>query len=715
MTGRVPVVLQKEVAECGLACVAMICGYHGKQMDLDSLRKISDPSTRGSTMKDLVDVADAVGFNVKSLKIGMRQIDKLTLPAIIHWNVIHYVVLVSQHNDSYVVHDPALGRRVLTKMDFSRSFTGLAQEFTARPDFTREDNRKAVPLAWLLGKDSTYGKLLGSILALTFVMQVLVAVVPFAGQALLDNVLTTRDQTPLAFGLVAGAMGLFLYCTLVWTRSTLALFLNSCLDTVGTQRLIGKMLSMPYEFFARRDIGSMLSRFANMIELRRLLTQGLAESAVEAIIGVLVFLAVLLYLPAAGLISVLCLLAYVAMRAGFRESDRERVGEMFHAASGQSASLIETLAKIETVKANALETARQRFWMARFATYQNAVVRKSRAEYTNGIALVCCMGGGYGLCLWFIVSAVFDTTLSVGEGFTVFILTAIFLSRSSICVNRVFEVLIAKVHLDNLGDVVHGESEPLPEVLRSSDDFRGTIELQDVGFRYSTNEPFVFRHVSLAIDPGMCVAITGPSGCGKSTLLSLILGLRTPTEGQILVDGLPVQDWDLRRLRRRIGSVLQADQLFIGSLHENVTLFDVNPTDDFFNEVVDSCALRHVVGRLGMGIHTIIGDTPTLSGGERQRLLLARALYKKPSILVLDEATSHLDEATEAQVNTSIRASGATRVMVAHRRQTIDLADIEVVLSRGGNTWSTVTDVRSKRAGLHEEHGAQIASMGLNV
>lgn len=665
-------------------------------------------------MKDLVDVADAVGLSVKSLKVGMRQIDKLTLPAIIHWNIVHYVVLVGQEEDSFVVHDPALGRRVLTEMDFSRSFTGLAQEFTPKPDFTREDTRRPVPLRWLLGQEALHSKLLATILAVTFVMQILVAALPFAGQALLDNVLTSRDPWPLALGLAAGVSGLAVYCALVWTRSTMTMFLNGNLDTVGTQRLIGKMLSMPYEFFARRDIGSLLGRFANLIELRRLLTQGLAESAVEAILAVFILFAVMLYLPAVGLVSVMSLAAYACMRACFRERDRDRVGEMFHAASGQGASLIETLAKVETVKANALEAMRERFWVARFATYQNAVIRKSRAEYLNGIVLVCCLGLGYGLGVWFIVSAVFDATLTAGEGFTVFVLTAIFLSRSSLFVDRFFELLIARVHLDNLSDVVHGDPEPLPPIPHNSDALPGTIELQDVGFRYSENESFIFRHVSFTIEPGACVAITGSSGCGKSTLLSLILALRTPTEGQILVDGVPIQDWDVRRLRRRIGSVLQADHLFVGSVHENVTLFDVCTIDDHFEQVIDACALRHVVDRLGTGAHTLIGDTPMFSGGERQRLLLARALFKKPSILVLDEATSHLDEATEAQVNASIRSSGATRIMVAHRRQTIDLADVEVVLGRGASTWSTVIDVRPRKPGLENERGAQIVPIGVN-
>lgn len=699
MSKTVPVILQNEIAECALACVAMICGFHGRKTDLASLRRIVDPATRGSTMKEIAELADSLGFSVKSLKLGLKQVDKLTLPAIIHWNLVHYVVLVSCRGDEYVVHDPALGRRTLSESDFSRSFTGLAQEFSPSPGFVKSDTRTPVPFKWLVDGEAPYMKLVGTIFVMALVMQLLVGVLPFGAQILIDRVLTTREPATLILGLSFGAAGLGLYCVLLWLRSTVVMYLNSCLDSAGTQKLIAKMLAMPHEFFARRDVGSLLSRFTNVTEVRKLLTQGLAESAVEALIALMLLVVIGFYLPSIGGVAGLALLAYAGYRGAMRGRERDRVGEMFHAASGQHASLIETLVKIETVKANALETMRERFWLSRFVTYQNSLVRKVRMDYLNSIALLVCFGTGYGLIVWFIVRGVFGKVLSIGEAFTVFVLTAMFFARSSQFMERFFELLVAKVHLDSLADVVHGEEEARHEYADSAERGLGRIELRDVGFRYSAKEPFIFRRVSLDIAPGECVAITGVSGCGKSTLLSLMLGLRTPTEGEVLIDGLSIEHWDKKRLRRRIGSVLQGDQLFIGSVQENVTFFEVNAPQERVQAVLDACALKPVVTRLAMGEHTMIGDTPMLSGGERQRLLLARALYKRPSLLLLDEASSHLDEATEAQVNNSIRFMGVTRVMVAHRRQTIDLADTEVCLGRSDTgAWSTVTEI--KRRGL---------------
>lgn len=698
MNKIVPVILQNEIAECGLACVAMISSYHGKKTDLPALRKLVDPGTRGATMKDLAELGEALGLSVKSLKLGLKQMDKLALPAILHWNLVHYVVLVGRNGDEYVIHDPALGRRVLSEPDFSRSFTGLAQEFSSRPCFVKTDDRTPVPLRWLVDDAAPYVRLLGAICAMTLVMQLLVGVLPFGAQAVIDRALTDRDPLTLGIGLLFGAVGTGLYCLLLWLRSTVVLYLNSCLDTAGMQKLVAKMLAMPADFFARRDVGGLLSRFANLSEIRRLLTQGFAESAVEALIALLLLAAIALYLPSIGLVSVSTLAVYAAYRALVRGAERDRVGELFHSAAGQNASLIETLTKIETVKANAIETLRERFWLSRFTTHQNSLIRKARINYRNDIALIACFSVGYALTAWFVVRGVFDGLLSMGEAFTVFLLVTMFFSRANQFLERFFELLIAKVYLDNLADVVHGEEEPQQEHGDPGGTGPAVIELRDIGFRYSPKEPFVFRKVSFVIGAGECVAITGPSGCGKSTLLSLLLGLREPTEGEIVIDGLPLRHWDKRRLRRRIGSVLQSDQLFIGSVQENITLFDVQSADQRIHEAIDACALRAVVSRLPMGEHTMIGDSPMLSGGERQRLLLARALYKEPRILLLDEASSHLDEATEAQVNEGIRTLGVTRVMVAHRRQTIDLADTEIRLGRSGDCpWTTVVELRRGR------------------
>lgn len=674
--GPVPLILQSEIAECGLACVAMISGAFGHRTDLARLRQRLDPGTRGASMKDIAALGEALGFAVRSLKLGPKQLDRLHLPAVLHWNVVHYVVLVESRGGEHVIHDPALGRRTVDDRELSRSFTGLAQEFVPREPIARTDNRLRVPWRWLIGRTEPYGRLIGSIFLMSLVMQAFVFVVPFGAQLLLDRVAVSRDTLTVALGFAISCIGLGLYALLLWMRSTVVIHLNNSLDMAGTQKLVAKMLSLPYDFFARRDIGSLMGRFTNLREIRQLLTQGLAESLVEALLALLALAAVFVYLPVAGLVALVALAAYAGYRMMTRPRMQEHVSALFHTMAAQSGSLIESLQKIETIKANALEPMREQFWAARFGDYQNSLVQKIRQDQRHAIAQILLMGVAYALSVLLAVRSLFDGQLTMGEALTLLLILGILMARAERFLDRLFDLHVARVHLDGLSDVVHAESEYIADAAQpSSGRVAAVIELRDVGFRYSTHEPFVFRHVSARFEAGRCVAITGPSGCGKSTLLSLLLGLHSATEGEIIVDGVPLSALDRRAWRHQVGSVLQSDRSFYGSVAENVTLFEIAPPGERVRDALRACALAEVVDRLPMKEHTMLSDAPMLSGGETQRLLLARALYKRPRLLLLDEASSHLDDATEARINSSLHAHGATRILVAHRRQTIELAD----------------------------------------
>ncbi len=678
MKRPVPVILQYEAAECGLACVAMVAGHHGCHVDLPALRLIHDPSSRGASARDIMHVGDALDFNVRTMKAGLQQLDKLQLPVILHWDLVHYVVLVSIGRDGYVIHDPAVGRRTIEPAEFSRSYTGIALEFTPRPEMKPRRENRPVSFGWLLDGSVPYGKLLGLIFAMSTVMQALLLIVPFTVQLLVDQVALSRDTWLLAAGMGGIMLAVALYALLLWLRSTAIIFLNQAMDLAGSQKLIARMLRLPYEFFARRDTGSLLARFSNLRELRQLLTQGLAESAVEAVLASVVLLGMAMYLPAASAVAVLALAAYAAYRVATRTREQDRVAEMFHLMSTQYGSLVETMQKVQTIKANAIELSREQFWLGRYVDYQNALASKLRTDYAKTLAMIVCFGSGYAATGWIALAAYFDARLSMGESLTVLLLLGMFFARVQQFLERLFELQVARVHLDGLADVVHGETERRgpAEAWAVADAAR--IEVRDLGFRYSASDPFVFRGVSFIVEPGQCVVITGPSGCGKSTLLAVLLGLWQPTEGEILIDGVPIGQIPLDQLRRRFGSVLQNDRLFYGTVRENVTLFEMAPPQERVDAALKAAAIDQVVSSLPMKEHTLMLDTATLSGGEVQRILLARALYKQPPVLLLDEASSHLDAATEHEVNRAVRALGATRLMVAHRSQTIELADVEI-------------------------------------
>lgn len=696
---RVPLILQYEMAECGLASLAMVCGAYGKDIGLAELRTMFDPGGRGSSLKDLANVAEQLGFSVKSMKVGLKQVAKLKLPAILHWNLLHYVVLIQVQGDTYVIHDPALGRREVSEDEFSDSFTGLAQELAPKPGLDLTPQRSTVGLDWLFEGSRGWVQALVSIFAVSLVMQAFILVVPFALQLLVAQVARGADAWAIVIAGLLGGSGLALYGLMMRMRYTVAMHLSNALDAEGSRRLIEKMFSLPYDFFARREPGSLLNRFANLRELRLLLTQGMAESVVEALLSLVALSMLWVYLPGAAVVGVFAGAAYGAFRWVTRNQQRDRLAEMFQNIGNQNGSLVESIYKIDTIKANGLEKLREHFWMGRYTEYQNSVIRKLRKDQGNRIFETMAVGLGYMWAGLLAVEAIRSGRLEVAESLTAMVLLGIFLSRSSTFVERLFELLIARVHLDSLSEVVHARSERSGGLETAGQNLarRGQIELRDVGFRYSPSEPFVFKKVSFTVPAGQCVAITGQSGCGKSTLLSLLLGLREPTEGEILIDGMPMEAHNLHQLRSEVGVVMQSDKLFYGTVMENVSLFDTEATSERVIKALEEARVADVVRRLPMQEHTMLSDMPMLSGGEVQRLLMARALYKRPRFLLLDEASSHLDDGVEMELNKALLANGATRLMIAHRQQTIDLADRCIVLGPNEKLGcSTVLEDRSR-------------------
>jgi ATP-binding cassette subfamily B protein RaxB len=285
--------------------------------------------------------------------------------------------------------------------------------------------------------------------------------------------------------------------------------------------------------------------------------------------------------------------------------------------------------------------------------------------------------------IWVGAVLVLDRSFSVGMLFAFFAYKEQFALRISGLVDKAVELKMLKLQGERLADIVL--SSPEPEVLvPARHDVPARVELKDVSFRYSDAEPPVLSGVSLVIEPGESVAISGPSGCGKTTLLKIILGIHEPQDGEVRVAGVPLAHLGLRGWREMIGTVMQEDQLFAGSIIDNISFFDSHANFDWVQECARMAAVHEEIEAMPMAYHTLIGDMGTsISGGQKQRLLLARALYKRPRILLLDEATSALDVDRERLVNQAVRQLDVTRVIVAHRPETIASANRVIVLHEG--------------------------------
>jgi ATP-binding cassette subfamily B protein RaxB len=513
-------------------------------------------------------------------------------------------------------------------------------------------------------------------------MEVFAIVGPLLVQLILDQVVVAGDRdllTVLALG--------FTLITLVRVgvaalRSWVSLFLGTTLNLRLVTRLFGHLLTLPMPFFARRHLGDLVSRFESLGSIRRTITTTALEILIDGVMSVVTALMMFLYSWPLGLVVCLVTLMYGLLRVLRYQPLREASRDQIVCAAKQQTNFLETVRGMQAVKLFSREIQRGVLYRNLVVDTFNADVRvqKLRMIFTalNGIL--------FGIAdisvIWLGALQVLDGGFSVGMLFAFLSYKSQFTARMSGLVDNAIDLRMLELHTGRVADIALAESEPhylAPDEATMATGF--DIDVRDVSARYADAEPYVLRHVSFRVEEGESVAIVGPSGCGKTTLLRVLLGLLPIAEGEVLIGGVSLTRLGPSTFRSLVGTVMQDDELFSGSIAENISFFD--PVTDQAH--VESCAKMaaihdDVVG-MPMGYHTLIGDMGSvLSGGQKQRVLLARALYKRPQILLLDEATSHLDLSCEKQVSEAIQHLNLTRVIVAHRPETIATADRVITL-----------------------------------
>ncbi len=692
---RLPMLLQTEGAECGLACLAMVASHFGANLDLPQARARFSVSLKGTTMADLVRMAGTLGLTARALKAEPEQLSQLQLPAILHWDFNHFVVLAEVRGDEAVLHDPAHGRRRVSLAELSRHFTGVALELQPGAAFAPIAPKPALRWRDLFGHVVGLKRSLAQILMLALGLELLNLLSPFLLQWTVDGVIVSADRDLLVtLGLGFGLLVL-LQVMVGALRSWAVLYLSSSLNVQWLTQVFAHLLRLPLAWFEKRHIGDVLSRFSAVQQIQRTLSTRFAEALLDGCMVVLTLAMMAVYSPRLSAIALLAVAGYGCLRWAFFKPLREASQEQLVHEARQNTHFLESLRGAQAIKLFNAQAERASGFANRVVEQMNAGIATRRLDLWMGVANKLLFGLERVAIVWLGAALVLDRQLSVGMLFAFLAYKEQFSTRLAGLIDKLVELRMLRLQGERLADIVLTAPEPLEDAPATAAVAAEALELQGLHFRYADGEPEVIANCSLRIEPGESVAIVGPSGCGKTTLLKLLLGIHTPQQGELRVGGQPLAKLGLAAWRARIGTVMQDDQLFTGSIADNISFFDPHADPAWITQCARLACVDEEINAMPMGYQSLIGDMgSSLSGGQRQRVLLARALYKRPAFLFLDEATSALDVEKERQVNASLRQLSLTRIVIAHRPETIAAAQ-RVVALHGGRV---AQDLRSVQA-----------------
>ncbi len=683
---RLPMVLQTEAAECGLACLTMLLGYHGNYTDLAELRRRFGMSQKGATLKDLVRAADALRLAARPLRLELEELPELTTPCILHWDLNHFVVLKSVGRKSLVIHDPGVGVRQLSLSEASKHFTGVALELTPIGGFEQEKAAPSVRLRSLLGQLVGIKRALGRLFLLALGIEVFAATSPLFMRWVVDDALVTADYQllstlALGFGLLLG-----IKIMLSTMRGWMLIALGASLKVQGRSNLFSHLVNLPASFFEARHLGDVMSRFGSQETILQAITTDAVEAVLDGLLASITLCLMFVFSPPLATVVLAGALLYGLLRWVAYTPLRQASIEAITWSARRDTHFLETLRGIKTIKLFNAQDYRRSHWLNLLVETVNRQLTTQKLQLLFRSSRAALVGGLSILVVFLGARRVLESTFSVGMLLAFIAYKDQFLDRVSSLINKALDLKMLRLHGERLADIAltPPERRDEPRALGADASLPAAIEVRKLRFRYSENDPWILDGIDLRVEAGESVAIVGPSGCGKTTLLKLLASLLSSSEGEILVNRQPLSQLGVERYRSMLGVVMQDDQLFAGSLADNISFFAEAPDQDRIEACARMAAVHDDIITMPMGYGTLIGDMGTvLSGGQKQRVLIARALYRQPSILLLDEATSHLDVERERAVNAAIGQSHLTRIIVAHRPETILSADRVIVLEQG--------------------------------
>lgn len=671
-------ILQSENAECGLACLVMISNHFGHDLDLIYLRSRFKVSGAGMSLSSLIAAAKVVSLDCRPLRIELEDLEHLELPAVLHWDMNHFVVLKSLQGDKLSIVDPKIGSIKISRQRASDHFTGVAIEFDQMPDFQRLQAQGAIGFLSLISGAAGLMQAGFLFLTLTVMYQGLTLVSPFFLQVITDQISVNSDRNTTFIVFFGFVVALFIQAV---SRSVREWLITDVGYTI-TQRMFSSTMNhlfqLPASYFEARATGDITSRVQSLQPIQRILTTGIVLSIVDGFLAVVLCIVIFSYSWVCGLIIVALTLIDTVVRLAYFPGLRARQHEQILAMAAENSSVIESIRNVRPIKLFAMEDRVSNRWKNVFVNVINRGMSVSR--YHIGMTFF-----SENVSHLQTVLVLFVATLAVqSEGMSIGMLVALFsyqLSFSSSVrsfLTYLVEFKMLDIHLDRVGDILQEEKEDstqvtIPDALKERSP---SFMVSDLSFRYGIGEKRIFDHVNLKITAGEMIALVGPSGGGKTTLVKLLTGLLEPETGSIEVKLGETPLSSLIQLRSICGVVQQDDKLFAASILENITFFDPLPEIDRVQQICEEIGLSSEIMHMPMAYETLLGEHgATISGGQRQRVLIARALYSQPKLLILDEGTANLDPGNEERIAQAIESMNCTRVIIAHRPSLVKKSD----------------------------------------
>ena len=680
-----PTILQMEATECGAASLGMVLASYGRHVPLDELRIASGVSRDGATARNVVAAARTYGLEAKAFKREPERLKTMHFPLIVHWKFYHYLVVEGWYPGGWYLNDPGSGPRLCESDEFDKSFTGVTMQLTPGPDFTPGGKRTGVA-ARLLHAAGKAGPAIAAALLVGLLLLVPTMIIPQ-----IMNLYGTQLSGGVGLTATAALLGLIIalgvQTALAGLQGVLSIRLSTKISLRLSATVVQRLLNLPASFHAQRGASSSTQRTLLIDAMSTgvsALTMTFGSAVLTCAAAEVVLLLVDRPVGIVGLITVV-VTGLVIRRSIIKAANESAkvVVETVEVGSVMASALMQ----VESIKASGSEDG----IIARGVAAQNRLLEANQRMNLRLLGMSVypelLIGVGNIAITGVAMLEVVNGKIAPGMLLAVIALSGVLLGPVTQIVMSLAMAQMLRPTLDQVDDVLSadtdddldpGTGEPAPGILR------GEFEARAVTFGYSRLGPPVITALDLYLRPGERIALVGPSGSGKSTISKLATGLYRPWDGEILIDGRARNRHAPQVLVDGIALVDQDVMIFSGTLRDNVTLWDPSIPDVDVLRALEDAQLADDVAKRPGGLDAVLSENGSdLSGGQRQRLEIARALARRPSLLVLDEATSSLDPSTELLIDQAIRRRGISCLVIAHRLSTIRDSDEIVVLDKG--------------------------------